>query len=66
MVVRLFLAGNTSSGKSYSDYRYEVYKKILKGGAWVDSTPDAALAEETENAILTQARELYHRDVMTR
>ncbi len=46
--------------------KVEVYKKILKGGAWVDSTPDAALAEETENAILTQARELYHRDVMTR
>lgn len=46
--------------------KVEVYKKILKGGAWVDSAPDAALAEETENAILTQARELYHRDVMTR
>lgn len=28
MAVRLFLAGNTSSGKNYSDYRYEVYKKI--------------------------------------
>ncbi len=26
--VKLFLAGNTSSSKNYSDYRYEIYKRI--------------------------------------
>lgn len=44
----------------------EVYKRRLKNGAWVDDTVDNRLSAETENAILMQARELYHRDVMTR
>lgn len=44
----------------------EVYKRRLKNGSWVDDVVDNRLSEETENAILTQARELYHRDVMTR
>lgn len=43
-----------------------VYKKVLKGNSWSDAASDEKLALETENAILTQARELYHRDVMTR
>ena len=44
----------------------EVYKRRLKNGAWVDDIVDNRLSAETENAILMQARELYHRDVMTR
>ena len=46
--------------------KVEVYKKMLKGNTWTEAAPDEKLALETENAILTQARELYHRDVMTR
>lgn len=46
--------------------KVEVYKRRLKNGRWVDDTVDSRLSTETENAILMQARELYHRDVMTR
>ena len=46
--------------------KVDVYKRRLKNGAWVDDAVDNRLSEETEKAILMQARELYHRDVMTR
>ena len=43
-----------------------VFKRVLRDGAWVNETPDKRLSGEIENAILTQARKLYRRDLAAR
>lgn len=43
-----------------------VFKRVLQGGKWVDDVADKRLAGEIENAILTQARKLYRRDLAAR
>ena len=46
--------------------KVEVFKRVMSKGMWKDATPDKALAEELEKAIILQAKNLYHRDVVTR
>ena len=43
-----------------------VFKRVLRDGKWVNDTADRRLAGEIENAILTQARKLYRRDLAAR
>lgn len=43
-----------------------VFKRVLRDGKWVNYTADRRLAGEIENAILTQARKLYRRDLAAR
>lgn len=43
-----------------------VFKRVLRDGKWVNDTADKRLAGEIENAILTQARKLYRRDLAAR
>lgn len=47
-------------------FKVEVFKRVMKKGMWVDAEPDKVLSEELEKAILLKARDLYHRDVVTR
>lgn len=43
-----------------------VFKRVLQNGTWVNETADKRLAGEIEQAILTQARRLYRRDLAAR
>ena len=43
-----------------------VFKRVLRDGAWLNETPDKRVSGEIENAILTQARKLYRRDLAAR
>ena len=43
-----------------------VFKRVLRDGTWVNDEPDKRLSGEIEQAILTQARRLYRRDLAAR
>lgn len=43
-----------------------VFKRVLRNGTWVNETANKRLAGEIEQAILTQARKLYRRDLAAR
>ena len=43
--------------------KVEVFKRVMSKRMWKDATPDKALAEELEKAIILQAKNLYHRDL---
>ena len=46
--------------------KVEVFRRVMRKGMWKDAAPDGVLAEELEKAIILQAKNLYHRDVVSR